>query len=107
KSAGASVMGDASSTEIKGRGVAELLGPPRFQQEVVARQDEVGVATGLAYTPTGGEVLFVEARVVPGKGNLLLTGQLGDVMKESAQAALTYARARAQALGLGANDPFA
>ena len=107
KSARAIVMGEASSTVIKGRAVAELLGPPRFQQEAVARQDEVGVATGLAYTPTGGEVLFVEARVVPGKGNLVLTGQLGDVMKESAQAALTYARARAQALGLGANDPFA
>ena len=107
KSARAIVLGEASSTVIKGRAVAELLGPPRFQQEAVARQDEVGVATGLAYTPTGGEVLFVEARVVPGKGNLVLTGQLGDVMKESAQAALTYARARAQALGLGANDPFA
>ena len=65
------------------------------------------MATGLAYTPSGGEVLFVEARVVPGKGNLLLTGQLGDVMKESAQAALTYARARGRALGLGADDPFA
>jgi ATP-dependent Lon protease len=87
--------------------VAEKLGSPRFQQEVVAHEDEVGVATGLAYTPSGGEVLFIEARVVPGKGNLLLTGQLGDVMKESAQAALTYARARARALGLGADDPLA
>jgi ATP-dependent Lon protease len=87
--------------------VAELLGPARFQQEVASREDEVGVATGLAYTPSGGEVLFVEARVVPGKGNLVLTGQLGEVMKESAQAALTYARARGRALGLGADDPFA
>jgi ATP-dependent Lon protease len=83
-----------------------MLGSPRFQQEVVAREDEVGVATGLAYTPAGGEVLFIEARVVPGRGNLVLTGQLGDVMKESAQAALTYARARGQALGLGNDDPL-
>jgi ATP-dependent Lon protease len=107
KSARAIVMGETPSVRITGRAVGELLGPPRFQQEAVARQDEVGVATGLAYTPTGGEVLFVEARVVPGKGNLVLTGQLGDVMKESAQAALTYARARGAALGLGAADPFA
>jgi len=84
-----------------------MLGPPRFQQEVAEREDEVGVATGLAFTPTGGEVLFIEARIVPGKGNLVLTGQLGEVMKESAQAALTYARSRSSALGLGATDPFA
>jgi ATP-dependent Lon protease len=107
KSARAIVMGDVSTTTVTNRALAELLGPPRFQQEVVARQDEVGVATGLAYTPSGGEVLFVEARVLPGKGNLVLTGQLGDVMKESAQAALTYARARGRALGLGSEDPFA
>jgi ATP-dependent Lon protease len=107
KSARAIVMGETSSVSVSARRLAELLGPPRFQQEVVARDDEVGVATGLAYTPTGGEVLFVEARVVPGRGNLVLTGQLGDVMKESAQAALTYARARGRALGLGADDPLA
>jgi len=106
KSARAIVMGNASSVTVNHRTVGEQLGPPRFQQEVVAREDEVGVATGLAYTPSGGEVLFVEARVVPGKGNLLLTGQLGEVMKESAQAALTYARARGRALGLGSDDPF-
>jgi ATP-dependent Lon protease len=107
KSARAVVMGNAGSVVVTHRTVAEKLGSPRFQQEVVAHEDEVGVATGLAYTPSGGEVLFIEARVVPGKGNLLLTGQLGDVMKESAQAALTYARARARALGLGADDPLA
>jgi ATP-dependent Lon protease len=92
---------------VSNRTVSEMLGPPRFQPDVIAREDEVGVATGLAYTPTGGEVLFVEARAVPGKGNLVLTGQLGDVMKESAQAALTYARARGRQLGLGGDDPLA
>jgi ATP-dependent Lon protease len=106
KTARAIVMGETPTVTVSNRTVAEMLGPPRFQQEVVAREDEVGVATGLAYTPAGGEVLFVEARVVPGKGNLLLTGQLGDVMKESAQAALTYARARGRELGLGDQDPF-
>jgi ATP-dependent Lon protease len=107
KSARSIVMGDARAVSVTPRSIGELLGPPRFQQEVLSREDEVGVATGLAYTPAGGEVLFVEARVIPGKGNLVLTGQLGDVMKESAQAALTYARSRARALGLGDNDPFA
>jgi ATP-dependent Lon protease len=107
KSARAIVMGDEATVNVTPAKVAEMLGPPRFQQDVVEREDEVGVATGLAYTPVGGEVLFVEARVVPGRGNLVLTGQLGDVMKESAQAALTYARSRAGALGLGNDDPFA
>jgi len=107
KTARALVMGEARSVTVSNRTITEMLGPTRFQQEVATREDEVGVATGLAYTPTGGEVLFIEARVVPGKGNLTLTGQLGDVMKESAQAALTYARARGRALGLGADDQLA
>ena len=64
------------------------------------RTDQVGAATGLAWTAVGGDVLIVEARAVRGKGNLQLTGQLGDVMKESAQAALTFARSRAERLGL-------
>jgi ATP-dependent Lon protease len=107
KAARALVTGDATAVNVSARKVQEMLGPPRFLSEVAERGDEVGVATGLAYTPTGGEVLFVEARIVPGKGELILTGQLGDVMKESAQAALTYARSRSQALGLGEADPFA
>jgi ATP-dependent Lon protease len=107
KTARAIVMGETPSVAVTNRTITELLGPPRFQQEVAERQDEVGVATGLAYTPTGGEVLFIEARALPGKGNLVLTGQLGDVMKESAQAALTFARSRSQALGLGTTDPLA
>jgi ATP-dependent Lon protease len=107
KSAKAIVMGEATSLSISSRQVPDMLGPPHFQPEVTEHEDEVGVATGLAFTPVGGEVLFIEARIVPGKGNLVLTGQLGDVMKESAQAALTYARSRSQALGLGDVDPFA
>jgi ATP-dependent Lon protease len=80
--------------------VAEYLGPPRFRWELATEQDEVGVATGLAATVAGGDVLFVEATTVPGRGRLILTGKLGDVMQESAQAALTYARSRAAALGI-------
>ncbi len=107
KSAKAIVMGETTSLSISSRQLPDMLGPPYFQPEVAEHEDEVGVATGLAFTPVGGVVLFVEARIVPGKGNLVLTGQLGDVMKESAQAALTYARSRSQVLGLGDVDPFA
>ncbi len=107
KSARQVVMGRQATVVVTPRQLPELLGPPRFQLEVAEREDEVGVATGLAYTPVGGDVLFVEASLVPGKGNLILTGQLGDVMKESVQAALTYARSRAAALGLSEGDPLA
>jgi ATP-dependent Lon protease len=108
KSARRLLMGEVKPPIVVGvRQVRELLGPPQVQAEVAERTDEVGVATGLAWTPVGGEVLFVEARIVPGKGVITLTGQLGDVMRESAQAALTYARSRAQALGLGTKDPLA
>jgi ATP-dependent Lon protease len=75
--------------------VRELLGRPRFQADVRRRTAEPGVATGLAWTPVGGDVLFVEASAMPGKGKLTITGQLGDVMKESAQAALSYVRGHA------------
>jgi len=75
--------------------VRELLGPPRFQADVRRRTSEPGVATGLAWTPVGGDVLFVEASAVPGKGKLTITGQLGDVMRESAEAALSYVRGHA------------
>ncbi len=73
--------------------VRELLGKPRFHAEAKRRTQEPGVATGLAWTPVGGDVLFVEASAMPGKGKLTITGQLGDVMRESAQAALSYVRA--------------
>lgn len=78
----------------------EYLGPPEFLEDLRLTEDTVGVATGLAWTPYGGEVLYVEALVMPGKGNLLLTGSLGEVMKESAQAALSYIRSRCDELGL-------
>jgi ATP-dependent Lon protease len=78
----------------------EYLGPPKVHREVLERGDEVGVSTGLAWTPVGGDVLFIEASLVEGKGRLTLTGSLGDVMKESAQAALTYTRSRTAALGV-------
>jgi ATP-dependent Lon protease len=76
--------------------VRELLGRPRFQPDVRRRTREPGVATGLAWTPVGGDVLFIEASAMPGKGKLTITGQLGDVMRESAQAALSYVRGHAE-----------
>jgi ATP-dependent Lon protease len=80
--------------------VTEALGRPKFHQEVAARTGVPGVATGLAVTGAGGDVLFVEAASMPGKGGLVLTGQLGDVMKESARIALTYVQSHAAALGI-------
>ncbi len=78
--------------------VDDLLGRPKVHPEKAARDDQVGVATGMYYTPTGGDIMFVEASTMRGKGELVLTGQLGDVMKESARAAWTYARSHAAAL---------
>ena len=78
--------------------VDDLLGRPRVHPEKMAGEDEVGVATGMYYTPTGGDIMFVEASTMRGKGDLVLTGQLGDVMKESARAAWTYARSHATVL---------
>jgi len=78
--------------------VRELLGKRRFFSEARRRTSRPGVATGLAWTPVGGEVLFIEATAMPGKGRLIITGQLGDVMQESAQAALSYVRSNASEL---------
>src|SRR5690606_33839099 len=75
--------------------LAEILGPPRFENEVAMRTSTPGVATGLAWAPVGGDILFIEATRSPGKGTLVLTGQLGDVMRESAQAALSIVKHRA------------
>ncbi|MEA2450053.1 MAG: ATP-dependent Lon protease, partial [Thermoleophilaceae bacterium] len=84
---------------IRRRQVAELLGRPRVPDDPKRRTDQPGVATGLAWTPVGGDVLFVEATAFPGEGKLTITGQLGDVMKESAQAALSYLKANVVRLG--------
>ena len=92
--------GESGPFVVKAEDLDELLEPPRYRPEAPLGEDEVGVATGLAWTPTGGEVLFVEAALVPGKGHLILTGHLGEVMQESAKAALTYARSRAADLGV-------
>jgi ATP-dependent Lon protease len=80
--------------------VADYLGAPRFVSEIAERVNEPGIVTGLAYTPVGGEILFIEATKMPGEGGLELTGQLGDVMKESAHAALSYLRANAGRYGV-------
>ncbi|MGZ3328225.1 MAG: S16 family serine protease, partial [Xanthobacteraceae bacterium] len=92
--------GSAAHLRIDGAALPAILGPRRFENEVAMRTSVPGVATGLAWTPTGGDILFIEATRVPGRGNLILTGQLGDVMKESAQAALTLVKARAPDLGI-------
>jgi ATP-dependent Lon protease len=80
------------SVTVDADDIAEILGATRFESEVALRTSMPGVATGLAWTPVGGDILFIEASKVPGSGKLILTGQLGDVMKESAQAALTLAK---------------
>jgi ATP-dependent Lon protease len=92
--------GEAFRAEIRSEDIAEFLGPAKFFSEVAERTEEPGVATGLAWTPVGGDILFIEATRMPGKANLVLTGQLGNVMRESAQAALSYVRAHATQLGI-------
>jgi ATP-dependent Lon protease len=87
-------------TRIDGGEVRPLLGRPRVHPEKAAREDQVGIATGMYYTPAGGDIMFVEAAPMRGKGDLILTGQLGDVMKESARAAWTFARAHGDWLGI-------
>ncbi|MCR4264374.1 MAG: endopeptidase La, partial [Candidatus Roizmanbacteria bacterium] len=80
--------------------VSKFLGPEKFSSLLAEKKDEVGMVTGLAWTEAGGDILFIEVALMPGKGNLLLTGQLGDVMKESCQAAMSYVRTRWKTLGL-------
>lgn len=94
------VMGEGKFLEINEQTVPEILGPPRFLRDEKLEDSQVGVVTGLAWTQAGGEVLYVEVLKYRGKGNLILTGQLGDVMKESAHAAMAYARAHYEELGI-------
>jgi len=92
--------GEADRVRIDEGDIEPLLGRPRVHPERAALEDAVGVATGMYYTPMGGDIMFVEASLSKGKDNLILTGQLGDVMKESARAALTYARTHHDRLGI-------
>ena len=89
---------EATQLEVGREQVEDLLGRPRIHAEKKLMEDSVGVATAMYYTPVGGDIMFIEASTMKGKGDLVLTGQLGEVMKESARAAWTYARAHAQAL---------
>jgi ATP-dependent Lon protease len=90
----------AQQVRIEPSDLNEILGPPRFESEVAMRTSIPGVATGLAWTPVGGDILFIEATRIPGSGRLILTGQLGEVMRESAQAALSLVKGKAPGLGL-------
>jgi ATP-dependent Lon protease len=94
--------GDKGCTVLAAENAAGFLGPEQFLPEVKLRTSTPGVATGLAWTPAGGDILFIEATSMPGTGKLTLTGQLGEVMKESAQAALSYIRSRAESWGIDA-----
>jgi ATP-dependent Lon protease len=92
--------GHAATISIRPDDLQEILGAPRFENEVAMRTSVPGVATGLAWTPVGGDIMFIEATRIPGSGKLILTGQLGDVMRESAQAALSIVKNRAVSLGI-------
>jgi ATP-dependent Lon protease len=94
------VEGKTAGVKISAKNLEKYAGQPKVQGEVAGRAPEVGVATGLAWTPVGGDIMFIEAIRMPGRGQITLTGQLGDVMKESAQAAWSLLRARAASLGI-------
>ena len=98
--------GTTTQVTVEAQDVVDYLGKPRFYGEIAERTQIPGVATGLAWTPVGGDIMFIEATQMPGASGFQLTGQLGDVMHESAQAALSYVRSRADQLGVAA-DYFA
>ena len=95
---------EITESTVEGKDVRGLLGRPKVHPEKMAGEDQVGIATGMYYTPAGGDIMFVEASLMRGKGELILTGQLGDVMKESARAAWTFARSHAAWLGIDEKD---
>ena len=95
---------EIASQTVEPGDIHGLLGRPKVHPEKMAREDSVGIATGMYYTPAGGDIMFVEASLMRGKGELILTGQLGDVMKESARAAWSYARSHAAWLGIDEKD---
>ncbi len=92
--------GEIEKAAVDAADVAPILGRKKIQPEKIVHEDQVGVATGMYYTPAGGDIMFIEAALMRGKGEVLLTGQLGDVMKESARAAWTFARSHAALLGI-------
>jgi ATP-dependent Lon protease len=94
------VEGKTFQEKITAEKVTEYLGVPRFRPTVAEEKEEIGVATGLAWTEVGGEILVTEATLMPGRGHLTLTGKLGDVMQESAQAAMSWVRSKADELGI-------
>jgi ATP-dependent Lon protease len=96
--------GEKGAFKVTPKTLHRYLGPPVFLPDEIRKDHEVGVATGLAWTPSGGEVLYIETTIMRGKGNFQLTGQLGEVMKESAQAALSYARSRSRQFQLKESD---
>ncbi|MEM6561047.1 MAG: S16 family serine protease, partial [Planctomycetota bacterium] len=98
------VGGETKSITVKPDYVEEVLGPSKYESELASRTSVPGVATGMAYTPVGGEILFIEASRMAGKGGITLTGQIGEVMKESATAAFTYVRSHADELGIDGED---
>ncbi len=108
RNAATKVAGGSASEQAKivvdSADLETILGPRRFESDVAMRAGVPGVATGLAWTPVGGDILFIEAAKAPGSGRLILTGQLGDVMKESAQAALSLLKARAASFGIAAGE---
>ncbi len=95
--------GDKEKVVVKEKDIQTYLGPIKFSATLIEKKDEIGQATGLAWTEAGGDILFIEVALMPGRGQLMLTGQLGDVMKESGQAAMSYIRTRAKQLGLPDN----
>jgi ATP-dependent Lon protease len=100
RGAAVKVAEGSSKIQIGKPALEELLGPPRHVSDAAERSPEVGVITGLAWTPVGGDIMFIETRIFPGKGEVRLTGQMGDVMKESAQAAVSWTRANSARLGV-------
>jgi ATP-dependent Lon protease len=96
--------GRKRQVRMKPEKLKDYLGPPQFDYEMIRRTGVPGVATGLAFTPSGGDILFIEAQEMPGKGNLTLTGQIGEVMKESAMTAFSLVRSRAEQLNLKEKD---
>ncbi len=99
------VEGDSERVVVNEENISDFLGPPKFRYGMAEEKDEVGVATGLAWTEVGGDTISVEATLMKGKGNLILTGHLGEIMRESAQAAVSYIRSKAK--GLGIDEDFA